>query len=74
MGQLVSWIRLHFTQCTEKRREAMDSDHPHQHPAYWEAVSEGNQRVWLMWPDSVSGKENWQSPLALGFSNATSHF
>lgn len=38
MGQLVSWIRLHFTQCTEKRREAMDSDHPHQHPVYWEAV------------------------------------
>ncbi|XP_071540417.1 nuclear pore complex protein Nup85 isoform X2 [Panulirus ornatus] len=38
MGQLVVWIRSHFTQCMDKKCEALESDHPHQHPAYWEAV------------------------------------
>ncbi|XP_042223537.1 nuclear pore complex protein Nup85-like isoform X2 [Homarus americanus] len=38
LGQLVMWIRVHFTQCIEKKNEAMESDHPHLHPAYWEAV------------------------------------
>nr|XP_053639909.1 nuclear pore complex protein Nup85-like isoform X1 [Cherax quadricarinatus] len=38
LGQLLMWIRSHFTQCIEKKNEVMESDHPHQHSAYWEAV------------------------------------
>lgn len=38
LGQLLSWIQQHFPMCVEKKREALDCDHPHQHPSYWEAV------------------------------------
>ncbi|XP_069188460.1 nuclear pore complex protein Nup85 isoform X4 [Procambarus clarkii] len=38
LGQLVLWIRSHFTQCLENKNEAMEAEHPHQHASFWEAV------------------------------------
>ncbi|XP_064080429.1 nuclear pore complex protein Nup85-like isoform X2 [Macrobrachium nipponense] len=38
LGQLVAWIVHHFPKCSDKGDEAMASDHPHQHPSYWDAI------------------------------------
>ncbi|KAK7073302.1 Nucleoporin nup85 [Halocaridina rubra] len=38
LSHLISWIHQHFPECLDRKREAMESEHPHQHPVYWEAV------------------------------------
>ncbi|KAK4307301.1 hypothetical protein Pmani_020927 [Petrolisthes manimaculis] len=38
LNQLVVWVRSHFPTNHEKKSEALESDHPHQHPSYWEII------------------------------------
>lgn len=39
LSQLLDWLRIHFVDADEMAKETLQSDIPHQHPKYWEAVS-----------------------------------
>ncbi|KAK3865735.1 hypothetical protein Pcinc_028670 [Petrolisthes cinctipes] len=41
LNQLVVWVCSHFPTNHEKKSEALESDHLHQHPSYWEIVYGG---------------------------------
>ncbi|KAK3880252.1 hypothetical protein Pcinc_015243 [Petrolisthes cinctipes] len=38
LNQLVVWVRSHFPANHEKKSEALESDHLHQHPSFWEII------------------------------------
>ena len=39
LAQLLEWLRWHFVEGDKMAREALESDRPCDHPAYWDAVS-----------------------------------